>query len=154
MMARSLPFADLHIIGCGPDTLRAPPSNVTAHGFLEQKQYRPLLVAADLGVGPLALHRKHMDEACPLKTREYLAMGLPVITAHRDPDFPGPVPFLLELPNREHNVEPALGVLVEFVTRWHRHRVDRSQIAHLDVHEKERQRLSFLTEVAVGRGRA
>jgi glycosyltransferase involved in cell wall biosynthesis len=147
LLARSLPQVNVHVIGCGQDALGAAPPNVTAHGFLEQARYQALLASADVGVGPLALHRKHMDEACPLKTREYLAMGLPVIAAYRDPDFPRGAPFVLELTNREQNIEPAIDALTEFVSRWHHHRVDRAQIAHLDTHDKERKRLAFMAEV-------
>lgn len=40
---------------------------------------------ADLAVGCLGLHRKGMDYGSPLKHREYLARGLPVVFAGSDP---------------------------------------------------------------------
>lgn len=43
-----------------------------------------------LGLSTLALFRKNMQEACPLKTREYLAYGLPVYGGYIDvfpPEF-------------------------------------------------------------------
>lgn len=38
-------------------------------------------------IGTLALHRKNMTEASPLKTREYLAHGFPVIIGYKDTAF-------------------------------------------------------------------
>ena len=39
------------------------------------------------GIGPLALDRKGMVEACPLKVRDYLRVGLPVIASYTDTAF-------------------------------------------------------------------
>jgi hypothetical protein len=41
-----------------------------------------------------------MSEASPLKSREYLALGLPVIGAYEDTDIPPDDPVYLQLPNR------------------------------------------------------
>jgi len=43
-----------------------------------------LMGAADVGVGALALERKNMREAQPIKTRHYLGSGLPVIIGYQD----------------------------------------------------------------------
>ena len=40
---------------------------------------------ADFGIGTFALNRKQMTEGCPLKVREYLWFGLPVIMNYVDP---------------------------------------------------------------------
>ena len=40
-----------------------------------------------LAFSPLAMFRKKINEGCALKTREYLARGLPFIIGHRDPDL-------------------------------------------------------------------
>lgn len=145
-LAAAFPEWQLDVIGAGPspDT----PTNVAMHGFLRQTEYQSILASADVGIGPLALHRKHMDEACPLKTREYLAAGLAVIAAHRDPDFVGSVPFLLELPNHQHNIENSLPALRAFVQQWHHRRVDRSLVEHLDTRSKEKARLDFFAGFA------
>jgi len=42
-----------------------------------------------LGVGTLELYKKDMEEACALKTREYLSKGLPVLIGYHDPDLIG-----------------------------------------------------------------
>jgi glycosyltransferase involved in cell wall biosynthesis len=40
-----------------------------------------------LAFSPLAMFRKKINEGCALKTREYLARGLPFIIGHADPDL-------------------------------------------------------------------
>jgi glycosyltransferase involved in cell wall biosynthesis len=146
-LARALPQLDLHVIGAFAAEPAAVPANVYLHGFLQQAEYRSVLASADVGVGPLALHRKHMDEACPLKTREYLALGLPIIAGYRDPDLRG-VPHLLELPNQEDNVAQAVASIAEFAERWRHRRVERALVAHIDTRVKERVRLDFLAACA------
>ena len=49
------------------------------------KQYRNI----HFGVGSLGWFRSGVEEASPLKNREYLAAGIPVISATKDPDFIG-----------------------------------------------------------------
>lgn len=74
---------------------------VQRHGLVDQTSLDELLRSAHLVIGTLALHRKHMREACPLKVREAVARGLPVITACLDPDLPATLPGILHLPGGE-----------------------------------------------------
>ena len=147
-LARALPALDVHVIGQLSAALDTPPPpNVKLYGFLGEDRYRALLADVDVGIGPLALHRKHMDEACPLKTREYLALGMPVVAGYRDPDLHN-VPHLLELPNREDNVASSTAAIADFILRWHGKRVERSAVEQLDITVKEHARLSFLAGCA------
>lgn len=123
------------------------PPNVFIHGPLDRQTYEPLLAQADVAIGTLALHRKGMNEGCPLKVREYLAYGLPVIIGYKDTDFPQGAPFILELPNKEDNVKSSLAAIEDFVLRWKGRRVAREDIIHIDVKTKEAQRLAFFREV-------
>lgn len=128
----------------------ARPDNVACHGPLPAREYRAIAAGADVALGTLALHRKNMHEASPLKVREYLAMGLPTIIGYRDTDFPDGAEFLLRLPNREDNVTSNLGEIRAFVERMMGRRVARSEIAHLDVRRKETERLAFLQRLLEG----
>jgi len=121
--------------------------NVFTHGVLDEGAYRQLLSLVDVAIGTLALHRKGMNEACPLKTREYLALGLPVIIGYNDTDFPDGAPFLLRLPNTEINIVKHLHEIKAFVAAWRGKRVQRSDIQHLDVGVKETKRLSFFETI-------
>jgi hypothetical protein len=147
-LARARPGWHLDVVGPDRSEVPDPPTNLAVHGSLSVEQYRPILARADIGVGTLALHRKNMDEASPLKVREYLATGLPVITGYRDTDFPGAPPFLLQLPNTEDNVTSHLAELDAFVDAWQGRRVPRDRLTHLDSLHKESARLAFFSRVA------
>jgi len=127
-------------------------ANVVCHGFLIASDCEPLLAAANVALGTLALHRKQMNEACPLKVRRYLARGLPVIIGYEDTDFLGAEPwFLLRLPNDELNVRSGIERIRRFVESVRGRRVDRLEVEPLlDVTLKERERLAYLEEI-VGR---
>jgi glycosyltransferase involved in cell wall biosynthesis len=147
------PHWTFDVVGLTPADVSGPlPQNVVFHGFLPASKYERLLSAADVALGTLALHRKGMKDTTSLKVREYLAAGLPVISGHPDPDFTTEVPYLLELPNSESNVSANLDRIEHFVLRWRGLRVQRSDVLHLDISAKERQRLAFFNErlAAVG----
>jgi|GEM_PF-3711908 len=63
---------------------------------LRQPQTADLVAAADLGIGPLALDRKWMQEAQPIKVRFYLSLNVPVLLNYRDLGLPDRLPFVLE----------------------------------------------------------
>jgi len=142
-LAQRLPEVQFDLIG--PNRTTGWPPNVSVHGLLGRDAYQQLMEQSDAAIGTLALHRKNMDEASPLKTREYLAMGIPCIIGYRDTDFPEPVPFLLELPNTEDNAVAAASAIEKFCADWHGRRVDRASVQHLDLRHKEAGRLQFLS---------
>jgi glycosyltransferase involved in cell wall biosynthesis len=145
LLARSLQAWQFHIIG--PPPLPGAPANVKFHGFLSKKEYEEVLAHCDVALGTLALHRNGMNEASPLKVREYLAYGLPVILGHQDTDFPSGAPFILEIPNREDNVTTHLREIERFVASWNGKRIPRPSVQHLDVRLKEKTRLEFFERV-------
>lgn len=149
LLARAFPNWHFDIVGPRLEGMEVPP-NVTLHGFLPHPLYESLVAHADVGIGTLALHRNRMSEASPLKTREYLAYGLPVIIGYKDTDFPAPPPFLLELPNCENNVLENLDKIERFVLSWKGKRVARRDISHLDHSVKESKRLEFM-KLVMGR---
>lgn len=56
---------------------------------------------AHIGLGSLALFRKNLDFASSLKSREYVARGLPFVSAGHDPDFTPPPDFVFMAPNSD-----------------------------------------------------
>ncbi|MGO4108820.1 glycosyltransferase [Paenibacillus sp. YAF4_2] len=123
------------------------PSNMSFHGKLTSSQYQPLMDRADIAIGTLALYRKQMHEASPLKVREYLANGLPVITAYKETDFTEAVPFILRLPNEANNTMAGIDAIDRFVAEWRGKRVDRELIRHLDTALKEAQRVAYMKHI-------
>jgi hypothetical protein len=95
-----------------------------------------------------------MQEACPLKVREYLAYGLPTIIAYEDTDFVGEEPwFLLRLPNVEENVRNGVDEIRVFVQSVLGRRVPREQVSdRIGARPKEARRIAFLEGVVAARG--
>jgi hypothetical protein len=81
-------------------------TNLTVINRMETADMPAIFFKADIGVGTLALHRKNMQEASPLKIAEYVFWGLPVITAYDDVNLKG-LDFNLELANIEDNIHPS-----------------------------------------------
>jgi glycosyltransferase involved in cell wall biosynthesis len=57
---------------------------IVMHGRLDSRKIQELASRCWLGLSSFALWRKNMNEACTLKVREYLMMGLPVYSGHVD----------------------------------------------------------------------
>jgi len=77
----------LHLVGSVSriDIIRARRDNrIVIHGQKNTKEIRELAQYCSVGLTSFGLHRKKMSEACTLKVREYLLMGLPVYGGHRD----------------------------------------------------------------------
>jgi glycosyltransferase involved in cell wall biosynthesis len=144
-LAARLPAWRFDLIGV-PAEGELPP-NVHMHGVLRRAEYEGILRDADIAIGTLALHRKGMQEACPLKVREYLAAGLPCIIGYRDTDLEGPLPFVLALPNTEENVAGHVESILNFGERWKARRVERDAVRHLGTGAKEERRIAFFNEV-------
>jgi len=123
-------------------------ANIKCHGQLRKEEYTTILAGADVAIGSLSLHKINIDEASPLKVREYLAFGLPTIIGYADSDFPDGAPFLLQLPNREDNVRRHLKEIEQFVELWSGRRVSRKEIEFLDVSVKEKKRLAFMESLS------
>lgn len=68
---------------------------VVVHGSLTQAQMRDLAAVCWAGISSLAIERQGFRTACPLKVREYLSMGLPVVGNH-DEVLPVDFPFYVK----------------------------------------------------------
>jgi hypothetical protein len=148
-LAELLPDFDFEVIGVPPGSTPQVP-NLVLRAHLSRDEYVSALASADVGIGSLALHRIGIDEASPLKVREYLAFGLPVVIGYEDTDFADVDPwYLLRLPNREDNVASHAREIAAFAERVRGRRVDRSEVAsRIDLAGKEQRRLDFLAELA------
>jgi hypothetical protein len=150
LLAAELTEMDFDIIGPSAVEVGSPlPSNIKVHGFLGRDQYEPIVTQADFAIGTLALHRKNLDEATPLKLREYLAYGLPIVLGHKDPDLTtAPAWFVLQLPNSESNVLDGIETIRTWVRSIVGRRVPRDEAQVLvGADTKEAQRLAFMTQI-------
>jgi len=144
-------FPDLHVDIVGYDKLpeyKVLPSNLTLHGYLNADSYREVMAGCDLAISTLALHRKGMEEACPLKTRECLAYGLPMVLPYEDTDLKDlDVDFLLRIPNKEDNIQTHGQAIHDFAYRMRGRRVQRDLIFSIDQVAKEVERIRFFEEI-------
>ncbi|MCG0274834.1 MAG: glycosyltransferase [Thermosediminibacteraceae bacterium] len=142
VMASLLPEFEFHLVG--PELGGSIPNNIKVHKFLDHEKLLALYQKIDVGVGTLALHRKSMNQASPLKVREYLAFGLPVIIAYDDPDLRG-CDFVLQIPNEEDNVKKSLNKIKEFVLSWKGKSIPMDEvIRRIDLKQKEAEKIAFL----------
>ena len=98
--------------------------------------------------GPWPCTARTLTRARPLKVREYLAVGLPVLYGYHDPDADDLGPYVLRIDNTETSIEDALDRIDAFVCGARGVRVPRSSVAHIDAAVKEGQRLALFASVA------
>ena len=148
-LARNFPDLKIDIVGYDQLPEYQPlPSNLTLHGYLGSEDYRKVMANCDLAISTLALYRKGMEEACPLKTRECLAYGLPMVLPYVDTDLKDlNVDFLLKIPNKEDNIQSHGQAIHDFAYRMRGRRVDRDQVALIDQVAKEAERIRFFEEI-------
>ncbi|MDP1544950.1 MAG: glycosyltransferase family 4 protein [Anaerolineales bacterium] len=144
-LARRIPDVNIGVVGYhGLPELEPLPENIKLHGYLDVNQYQKVLAAADVAISSLALHRVGLEEASPLKSRECLAFGLPMIIAYKDTDLEDSGgDFLLRIPNKEDNIKTHADAIREFAYKMQGKRVERRFIQALDQHNKEDKRLRF-----------
>jgi glycosyltransferase involved in cell wall biosynthesis len=108
----------LHLVGSAPGAAR-PPANdrveVVYHGVLRGEALDDVFRRATLAVSSLAMFRNGMRQGSPLKTREYVARGIPFVYGYDGADVPGGVPFALQVPNSGALVD--MDRIVEFAER-------------------------------------
>lgn len=149
-LAEKCPDLYFEVIGYGPEDVDVSvPNNIRLHGFLSQEEVAMVLRRADVACGSLALHRKKMQEASPLKVREALAFGIPVLLAYTDTDlWDGDFDFVLQIPNQEDNVITHASQIRDFAYRMRGRRADRTLLkSRIDQRSKEQKRLSFFESV-------
>lgn len=153
VLAEKLPAVDFDVIGpTDRDLGGAPPRNLRMHGFLERERYEPIVRSSDFGIGTLALHRVNLNENAPLKLREYLAFGLPVLMANEDPDLTAePHWFVEKLPNHESNAVDSADAIRTWISEIRGRRVPRATVeALIGIEMKEAKRLAFMHDVMTG----
>ncbi|KCV61302.1 glycosyltransferases group 1 [Bordetella bronchiseptica 99-R-0433] len=144
-LATLMPEYDFDVVV--PGLKLAGPPNLYFHGALFDEDLAARYAATDVALGTLALHRKGMEQAAPLKTREYLAHGIPVVGGYDDPDLDGAA-YWLNIGNTEDNIDRNIENVRNFVTQWRGRLPDRGDIeSRLGFSGKECARLDFFERV-------
>jgi hypothetical protein len=153
-LATKLKKYTFHIVGPSLDEIhqlgQQISDNVVIHGYFDQHRLEGFVAKCDIGISTLALHRKNMEEASPLKSRQYLAQGLPIIIGYKDTDLPSDLGFVLNIGNYEDNVQDNIEKIEEFIDSLAaidlRQVIEKSKV-YLDYKEKENKRLKFFEKV-------
>lgn len=155
-LAKKLPKYNFDIIGIKKIHLEKVgiikiPKNIFLHGFLPLEENKKIVNDAIVGIGTLSLYKKNMNEACALKTRQYLAQGIPVIVGYKDTDLINKnLPFVLELENTPNNIKDNINKINDFileVKNYERKEIIKFATHNLDTKIKEVKRLNFIKEI-------
>lgn len=144
---------EFHVIGIDKNVFNNLPINVNFYGYLKSNDYMEIFRKCDIGIGTLALHRNKMNEASPLKTREYLVNGLPIIIGYNDTSIIKSkinLPFILNIGNYENNVIENIDEIVDFSYKMKDVSLDRNMITNFDIKNIERQRIKFFEKICLG----
>ena len=144
-LAQMFPNWLFHIIGNSSQQGMIRKDNIVYYPFLSKHDYQQIMAIADVAIGTLALHRIDMNQACPLKVREYLAYGLPVIIGYEDMDLKG-FDGVLQIANTPNNIYDYKEQIDEFVNQWMGKRINPQQLS-IDAKEKEFERMEFFKEI-------
>lgn len=122
------------------------PDNLVLHGYRIGAECDRILAQADAAIGTLALHRAGLNEASPLKVRDYASRGIPCILPFRDTDLGGlDSDLILRIPNTEDNIQTHAATIHDFLLRVQGKRIPREQVrGRIDSRIKEQQRLDFM----------
>jgi len=75
-----------------------PKVNIEIYGELHEPDLSKVCREAHLAISSLGIHRVGLTEASVLKTREYMARGVPFIYAYKDSDLTGSETFAFAVP--------------------------------------------------------
>jgi len=145
-------YPDIRVDIVGYDEIagkRGLPSNLILHGYLEDEEFEKILTQADAAIGTMALHRKGMEEAAPLKVRDCLARGIPCILPYTDSDFKNvEIETILKIPNSPDNLLKYGEKIHEFIYRMRGQRVSREFVGRfIDSSQEEGERLAFFKKI-------
>ncbi|SIR42416.1 glycosyltransferase family protein [Pontibacter lucknowensis] len=147
---------EFHIIGYSKGDFDNPPPNVKFYGVLPSGETYKVISTCHIGIGTMALFRKEMEEACPLKVRECLSYGLPMILGYEDTAFitdsatrkANYPDYVLKLSNQEEITQEDVNKVVDFCYKYRDTQLTFEDVApFIDVHLLETKRLEFLKRV-------
>ncbi len=140
-LAKQLPQYDFHIVGMNGDK---SVSNLYWHGYLQKDDYITIMKECHVCIGTLALYRNKLQEACPIKVREYLAYGYPTIIGYKDTAFIEHFPdFLFYLDPSLNNIKE----MIDFIEKNKNRIVQHDEIYTISTEYTETNRLLFFEEI-------
>ncbi len=121
-------------------SIKNPLVDITVCGLLGREKLDLEFSSCDLAISSLAVFRNKIQQACALKTREYIARGIPFVYAYDDVDLNAQESFALKLEANETQID--LERIVEFYDA-----LDLEQ-AQKDMQKMAKERLSWSVKLA------
>lgn len=79
--------------------------NIKFHGYISDDKYIDNIIScSDIGISTLSLYKNKMKEAAPLKARNYIQHGLPIVVGYKDVDLDKET-FCLEVSNDDSIID-------------------------------------------------
>jgi hypothetical protein len=143
IIARSLPDYMIEVFGI--QSKKSSESNVHFFDYLPSHILPEKLNEYLAGIATLQLENVGLTEAAPLKTRQYLLNGLPVIARFRDSGIDESAPFVfiidIDIKNKKiYNKKE----LRDFLLSCRNLSINKSDLQKMDVKEVEMQRIQYL----------
>ncbi len=137
----------LHVIGNeGINT-----ENVTFYGKVSRQKNLEILAKADVAISTLNFYLRGIHEGSPLKSREYLALGLPMIAGYEDTDLKNRFPEnILVLPNVPETLLKNSDRVISFLMRvrgQNREKIRAQVRPFISYLHKEQKRIDFFREI-------
>jgi hypothetical protein len=143
--------ATFHIVGEEKPNQVICGDNVLFHGYLKERDYQDIAKNCHLAIGTLGIQSKSMYFGCSLKTREYLALGLPVVIRYFDVDFaPSQSPFIFTLPVDNRPISSFQKEISQFLDKWRHERVSREAISAIGHIQRESKRVAYFRSLTSG----
>ena len=144
-LAEVLKTYKFHVIGPKPPQKAHSCNNLVFTGELYGAELVKYLANMDIGISSLAMERNNLNEGSPLKTREYLAYGLPVIAGYKDTAIASNSSYYLDLSNSAWPLTSENRIRIEnFVGIWKGKRVPRNLLDSIDSAVVEKNRVEFI----------
>jgi len=150
-LAQAYPDIFVDVIGYDHiEGVEQVPSNLLLHGYRVGEACDRILARADAAIGTLALHRAGLNEASPLKVRDCVSRGIPIILPFIDTDLDSlQSDLILRIPNSDDNTRTHAGQIHDFLLNARGRRLARDLIRErIDSRVKETQRLDFLARIS------
>lgn len=148
-LATTVPKYEFSIVGTTSDNLLdvPKPKNVRFLGPQYGSALEDVYRTHDVAISSLAIHRAGVREASPLKTREYLSYGLPVVVAYEEAEPKlHAQPYVLRIETRDVDIESQAAAIAAFGRQWTNRRID-ADLSALGSAAIEAKRLDFLADV-------
>lgn len=149
-LAKKIPTVDFDIIGIEKKEFKNSTNNVFFHGYLTKEEYLTIFEKATAAIASLAFFRNNMDEACPLKVREYLACCKPVILPYKDTAFEknGYPEWALQLENSKEGILNSVNKIEKFLSVCENFKITQNDVKkYVDSETIEKERLSFFEDI-------